>query len=126
LGNTGGPAAWYEGATPADPLAEFNGADHWVNHPARDGIALVGDAAASVDPNWETGLSFTLLDVLHLRNALCASSDWSVAIDLPAHDAGEADDSPTTITRLSRRGIDSHETGFDGAWDYRRHNESDS
>jgi 2-polyprenyl-6-methoxyphenol hydroxylase-like FAD-dependent oxidoreductase len=78
--STGAPAAWWDSATPAGPLAEFNGADHWVDEPARDGVALIGDAAAASDPNWGTGLSLTLLDVLHLRDALCSSSDWNSAI----------------------------------------------
>src|SRR5262249_48036279 len=71
---------WYEEARPAGPLAEFNGADHWVNHPAHEGVVLVGDAAAASDPNWGTGLSLTLLDVLHLRDSLCSSSNWDAAI----------------------------------------------
>ncbi len=78
--STGVPEEWWDPATPAGPLAEFNGADHWVDEPARNGIALIGDAATASDPNWGTGLSLTLLDVLHLRDALCSSSDWNGAI----------------------------------------------
>ena len=85
----GAPSEWLEGARPAGPLAEFDAADHWVEHPARDGIALIGDAAASSDPSWGSGLSLTLLDVLHLRDRLCSTSDWKAAIDRYAdeHDA---------------------------------------
>jgi 2-polyprenyl-6-methoxyphenol hydroxylase-like FAD-dependent oxidoreductase len=78
--NTGVPEEWFERARQAGPLAEFNGADHWVDTPARSGVVLVGDAAAATDPDWGTGLSLTLLDVVHLRDALCASSDWNTAI----------------------------------------------
>lgn len=78
--STGVPSAWLDAARPAGPLAEFNGADHWVDEPARDGVVLIGDAAAASDPDWGTGLSLTLLDVLHLRDCLCAASDWGVAI----------------------------------------------
>jgi hypothetical protein len=47
------------------PLAEFEGADHWVESPVKNGVALIGDAAASSDPSWVCGLSLTLLDVEH-------------------------------------------------------------
>jgi len=79
-GGAGIPAGWCEEAQAAGPLAEFNGADHWVDHPAHDGVVLVGDAAAATDPDWGTGLSFTLRDVLTLRDCLLSNSDWSVAI----------------------------------------------
>lgn len=75
------PAEWLDAAVPAGPLAEFNGADRWVNHPARDGVVLIGDAATSTDPDWGTGLSLTLWDVLHLSEALHSSSDWHDAIE---------------------------------------------
>lgn len=78
---TGAPSEWFEHAHIAGPLAQFNGADHWVEHPARDNVALIGDAAAASDPDWGCGLSLTLLDVLHLRDCLCSVSDWSVALD---------------------------------------------
>ncbi len=86
--STGVPSAWLDAVSPAGPLAEFNGADHWVDQPARDGVVLIGDAAAASDPDWGTGLSLTLLDVLHLRDCLCAASDWRAAI--PRY-AGEHD-----------------------------------
>lgn len=78
--DNGAPSEWFDEARPAGPLAEFNGADHWVTQPARDGVVLVGDAAAATDPDWGTGLSLTLLDVLSLRDVLCSSSDWNAAI----------------------------------------------
>jgi menaquinone-9 beta-reductase len=46
----GVPAEFYAGASVAGPLASFDGADNWVEHPYRNGVALVGDAAASNDP----------------------------------------------------------------------------
>jgi 2-polyprenyl-6-methoxyphenol hydroxylase-like FAD-dependent oxidoreductase len=64
------PASTYEGATPAGPLATFDGADTWVEHAYKNGIALVGDAAAASDPNWGQGLSLTLRDVRELRDQL--------------------------------------------------------
>jgi 2-polyprenyl-6-methoxyphenol hydroxylase-like FAD-dependent oxidoreductase len=79
-GTSGVPGEWCAVAKAAGPLAEFNGADHWVGHPARDGVVLIGDAAAATDPDWGTGLSLTLLDVLTLRDCLLSNSDWEVAI----------------------------------------------
>lgn len=40
----GVPAEFYVGASVAGPLASFDGADNWVDHPYRNGVALVGDA----------------------------------------------------------------------------------
>jgi 2-polyprenyl-6-methoxyphenol hydroxylase-like FAD-dependent oxidoreductase len=76
---TGMPQEFFQGATPAGPLATFEGADCWVDHPYGDGLALVGDAAASSDPSWGQGLSLTLRDVRVLRDALLASDDWDAA-----------------------------------------------
>ena len=76
----GTPATWTEGAQSIGPLAEFNGADRWVESPAKDSVVLVGDAAASSDPSWGCGLSLTLTDVEHLANQLNSSSDWGVAL----------------------------------------------
>jgi 2-polyprenyl-6-methoxyphenol hydroxylase-like FAD-dependent oxidoreductase len=76
----GVPDAWLDGATLTGPLAQFHCADRWVNHPAADGVVLIGDAAAKPDPTWGTGLSLTLVDVRTLRDELLASSDWDAAI----------------------------------------------
>jgi menaquinone-9 beta-reductase len=38
------------------PLASFDGADTWVEHPFKDGLALIGDAGASSDPSFGQGL----------------------------------------------------------------------
>jgi 2-polyprenyl-6-methoxyphenol hydroxylase-like FAD-dependent oxidoreductase len=77
--SAGVPSAWLERAEPAGPLAAFQGADTCVARPHRDGVALVGDAAASSDPAWGCGLSLTLRDVRVLRDALLASDDWDAA-----------------------------------------------
>ncbi len=69
----------FEGARAAGPLATFEGADCWVGHPYRDGVALIGDAAAASDPSWGQGLSLALRDVHVLRDALLANDDWGAA-----------------------------------------------
>jgi 2-polyprenyl-6-methoxyphenol hydroxylase-like FAD-dependent oxidoreductase len=76
---TGVPAAFYSHARAAGPLATFEGADTWVEHPYRDGIALVGDAAASNDPAYGEGLSLTVRDVRVLRDRLLSQEDWAAA-----------------------------------------------
>jgi 2-polyprenyl-6-methoxyphenol hydroxylase-like FAD-dependent oxidoreductase len=73
------PPELLDGAKPAGPLATFDGADSWVNHPYRDGVALVGDAAATSDPTWGQGMSLTLRDVRVLRDCLLEHDDWDEA-----------------------------------------------
>lgn len=75
--STGTPESWLAGAEVAGPLAEFQGADRWVTSPVKNGVALIGDAAASTDPSWGCGLSLTVLDVERLSGALRASDAWS-------------------------------------------------
>jgi 2-polyprenyl-6-methoxyphenol hydroxylase-like FAD-dependent oxidoreductase len=77
--HAGAPAEYYANARPAGPLASFNAADTWVDHPYRNRIALVGDAAASNDPAYGEGLSLTLRDVRLLRDALLRGEDWDAA-----------------------------------------------
>ena len=77
----GTPASWTEGVRSIGPLAEFDGADRWVDFPAKNGVVLIGDAAASSDPSWGCGLSLTLTDVEHLANQLKSNKDWGVALD---------------------------------------------
>jgi menaquinone-9 beta-reductase len=77
----GAPASWYEGAQAAGPLASFNAADSWVMHPHREGMVLIGDAAASNDPSFGCGLSLTLRDVRVLAEHLLATDDWLGAAD---------------------------------------------
>jgi menaquinone-9 beta-reductase len=68
-----------DGARQAGPLATFDGADSWVEHPYENGVALVGDAAGTSDPTWGQGLSMTLRDVRVLRDALVVDEDWDAA-----------------------------------------------
>jgi 2-polyprenyl-6-methoxyphenol hydroxylase-like FAD-dependent oxidoreductase len=75
----GAPAELFEGARAVGPLATFDGADHWVEHPYREGVALVGDAAATSDPSWGEGLSLTTRDVLVLQDRLRSDDDWDAA-----------------------------------------------
>jgi 2-polyprenyl-6-methoxyphenol hydroxylase-like FAD-dependent oxidoreductase len=82
----GAPEDCYADAAPVGPLAEFAGADTWVEHPARDGVALIGDAAGATDPIWGCGLSLTLRDVRVLRDRLVETDDWSKAADAYAHE----------------------------------------
>ena len=77
--SAGAPAAWYEHAAATGPLASFEGADNWVGHPYRDGVALVGDAAASNDPCFGCGLSLAMRDVRVLRDNLLQQRDWDAA-----------------------------------------------
>jgi menaquinone-9 beta-reductase len=75
----GMPREYFDGARPAGPLATFDGADCWVDHPYRDGVALIGDAATSSDPSWGQGLSLTVRDARVLRDALSRVDDWDAA-----------------------------------------------
>jgi 2-polyprenyl-6-methoxyphenol hydroxylase-like FAD-dependent oxidoreductase len=69
----------FQGARPSGPLATFNGADSFIPHPYRDGVALIGDAAATSDPCWGQGLSLTVRDIRVLRDQLLADDDWDAA-----------------------------------------------
>jgi 2-polyprenyl-6-methoxyphenol hydroxylase-like FAD-dependent oxidoreductase len=72
--------SWLSEVESAGPLAEFEGADRWVDSPARSGVVLIGDAAAATDPSWGCGLSLTLVDVEHLLDALRSTDDWDQAL----------------------------------------------
>jgi len=61
------------------PLASFDVSDYWVKHPYRDGVALVGDAAATSDPTFGQGLSFAMRAARVLRDELTNNSDWKAA-----------------------------------------------
>lgn len=76
---TGVPPEWFERARLTGPLATFEGADVWVDRPYKDGLVLVGDAAAANDPCFGCGLSLTLRDVRVLRDLLLGSDDWDAA-----------------------------------------------
>ena len=75
----GMPKEFWADAKPAGPLATFEGADSWVEHPYKNGVALIGDAAATSDPTWGQGMSLTLRDARVLRDALSADRDWDKA-----------------------------------------------
>lgn len=93
----GAPEAWYKDAAAIGPLAAFEGAAKWVEHPYRDGIALVGDAAGASDPSYGMGLSLALRDVHLLWEQLCTNDDWETA----AHAyAGEHDRDFATVNRI--------------------------
>jgi 2-polyprenyl-6-methoxyphenol hydroxylase-like FAD-dependent oxidoreductase len=77
--NVGVPSEWLKSAEAVGPLAEFMGANTRVPHPYKNGVALIGDAAASNDPSWGNGLSITLRDVRALRDCLLADGDWNRA-----------------------------------------------
>lgn len=61
------------------PLASFDASDKWVEHPYRDGVVLVGDAAATSDPTYGQGLSFAMHAARVLRDELTNNSDWEAA-----------------------------------------------
>jgi len=86
---TAGDAIPFGDAIPAGPLASFECADVWVEHPYRDGVALAGDAASSNDPSWGQGLSIALRDARVLSDELLADADWDSAAHRYAqrHDA---------------------------------------
>ena len=75
----GAPAEFYAEAKAIGPLATFNGADSWVEHPYKDGLALIGDAGASSDPTWGEGLSLVMRDVRVLRDDLLNHDNWDAA-----------------------------------------------
>jgi 2-polyprenyl-6-methoxyphenol hydroxylase-like FAD-dependent oxidoreductase len=85
----GAPAEWYREARAIGPLASFASDDQWVEHPYRDGVVLIGDAAATNDPMYGQGLSLSLRDVRVLWQQLIAQDDWSAACHAYAaeHDA---------------------------------------
>ncbi|HET8998033.1 MAG TPA: FAD-dependent monooxygenase [bacterium] len=76
---TGAPAEFYAGARAAGPLATFDGADTWAEHPYGNGVALIGDAAASNDPSHGQGQSLTVRDVRVLRDHLFSHEHWDAA-----------------------------------------------
>ena len=86
---TGASEQWYAGARAVGPLATFDGADTWVSFPHKDGVVLIGDAAASSDPTWGQGLSLTLRDVRVLRDHLLRDEDWNAACEAYAKEHDE-------------------------------------
>ena len=78
----------YAQAKSIGPLAAFDAGYMWVDHPYREGVALIGEAAAVSDPTFGQGMSLSLRDARVLRDALVADSDW----DRAAHRYAEQHD----------------------------------
>jgi 2-polyprenyl-6-methoxyphenol hydroxylase-like FAD-dependent oxidoreductase len=76
---TGVPREIFAGARAMGPLASFDMTETWVDSPYRNGLALIGDAAASTDPTWGQGLSLTSRDARVLSEKLLADPDWEAA-----------------------------------------------
>jgi 2-polyprenyl-6-methoxyphenol hydroxylase-like FAD-dependent oxidoreductase len=69
----------YARAKALGPLAAFDADYTWVDQPYRDGVVLIGEAAAVSDPSFGQGMSLTLRDARVLRDALLKHSDWDQA-----------------------------------------------
>ena len=76
---SGVPAEVYASATPAGPLATFDGRTTCAESAYRNEVALIGDAAANTDPTWGQGLSMALRDARVLKEYLLANDDWDTA-----------------------------------------------
>jgi menaquinone-9 beta-reductase len=61
------------------PLAAFDSGYTWVDHPYRDGVVLLGEAAAVSDPSFGQGMSLTVRDARVLRDAVMTHPDWDEA-----------------------------------------------
>lgn len=73
LSEAGAPEEWLSDAELAGPLAAFDGADSWVDRPYADGVVLLGDAAATSDPSFGSGVSLALRDARVLGEAVAAA-----------------------------------------------------
>jgi menaquinone-9 beta-reductase len=69
----------YADAKCIGPLAAFDVSESWAVHPYRDGVALIGDAAATSDPSFGQGMGTALRDVRVLRDALLSNGNWDEA-----------------------------------------------
>lgn len=72
-------APFLSAAESIGPVASFDANDAWVEHPYREGVALIGDAAATSDPSYGQGMSLSLRDARVLRDQLLGSPDWDRA-----------------------------------------------
>jgi len=70
---------FYSKAEDIGPLASFDGGDSWVEHPYRDGVVLLGDAAGTTDPSFGQGMALSLRDARTLRDELSSNSNWDDA-----------------------------------------------
>ena len=75
----GFPREYFNDAKAEGPLASFVCAFDTVDHPHREGVVLIGDAATETDPSFGQGLSVTLRDVRVLRDELLGTDDWEAA-----------------------------------------------
>jgi 2-polyprenyl-6-methoxyphenol hydroxylase-like FAD-dependent oxidoreductase len=91
----GVPEEYFNGCRASGPLATFDATDNWVDHPYRDGVALIGDAASTSDPTWGQGMSLALRDVRVLSESLLGCDDWTEA----GHAFAEEHDRGYSITR---------------------------
>jgi menaquinone-9 beta-reductase len=76
---SGVPTGWLDALRIDGPLASFEAASWWVEQPYRDGVALIGDAAAAADPTFGSGQSLSLRDARVLSERLLANDDWDAA-----------------------------------------------
>jgi flavin-dependent dehydrogenase len=75
----GAPEKLFENAELIGPLNSFISADEWVDYPYKNGVALIGNAAASNDHCWSEDPAITLLSARLLSDALLADADWEKA-----------------------------------------------
>jgi len=72
-------ADYYAAAKCIGPLASFDVSELWVEHPHRDGVVLMGDAASTSDPTYGQGLSLALRGARVLLDELSANHNWTAA-----------------------------------------------
>ncbi len=77
--DSGAPVEYFEDMTPVGALASLDSSPTWVEHPYRDNIALIGDAAGATDPRWGQGVSLTLRNARVLRDQPLSHEDWDKA-----------------------------------------------
>ncbi|MEM7098588.1 MAG: NAD(P)/FAD-dependent oxidoreductase [Pseudomonadota bacterium] len=65
-------------AKPVSSCIGYPNYDAWVDHPVREGIVLIGDAAGRNDPIIGQGLSIAHTDVRMVSEALLGNQVWSV------------------------------------------------
>jgi 2-polyprenyl-6-methoxyphenol hydroxylase-like FAD-dependent oxidoreductase len=75
LVSAGMPASMLASAEAAGPLATFDGTPKWVDVPFMNGVALVGDAAATSDPAFGQGMALALRDVRVFVDAYLGSEN---------------------------------------------------
>lgn len=99
---TGLARQYFAQAVPIGPMATFEGADTWVEFPYANGVALLGDAAASNDPAWGQGLALALRGVRALKNSLLGNSDWDVSGKVYAYEQASVYQSIRSVAGWSR------------------------